>query len=36
MTPATWDGLPVSDTDPRGASVILFREGSGSGEDKPE
>ena len=27
MTPATWDGLPVSDTDPRGASVIVYREG---------
>ena len=25
MTTTTWDGLPVSDTDPRGACVILSR-----------
>ena len=27
MTTTTWDGLPVSNTDPRGASVIVYREG---------
>lgn len=27
MTTATWDGLPASDTDPRGANVIVYREG---------